>query len=646
MTVRSDSQGGDVESTSTAEAAESVSGYRDLARIGHGGFSVVYRAVQESFERDVALKVLTVGTDEDAQRRFLREVRLASKLSGHPHVVTVLDTGTTASGRPYLAMDLYDGGSMKERLRRSGPLPAADVALLGAKVADALAAAHSLGVLHRDVKPNNILVSRFGEPALADFGVSCLLDSNASASVLDVFSPQHAAPELMARGVPSVSSDVYALGSTLYELLTGKPPFGADSRDVRAIMWRAMTEPAPRPDCPELPGLADAIVRAMAKEPADRFPDAADFAKTLRALIPDGGGSATLAMTVVAPAAGASAGADAASPTSILSAEPEADTGTGPGERSATYTGRHTGPQAEPAPVLGLDPDDTFSGRVRGGVDETMVRPDRVGPEPDPKARKKRGAAAGGAAGGIGAGTPAVEGEEGRHRGRTPLIVLVALCLLGGAVWVVLDSQNSSTGAKAEASAHTPIPTKAAAGRASESASAKPKASASHTATHSAEPTVAKTTHSAAASATATASASSTSSSGGLLGLGTYYQFKSALSGNCLTASGSSAGQQSCGGGASQSWEFTEPVTGILNSLAGDFELVNKATGECLDASGGSVGTASCDGGTEQLWSTVSGSSGEEIHNAGDSLCLTSSGSGVVAGACSTSESADLWAQS
>jgi serine/threonine-protein kinase PknK len=495
-------------------------------------------------------------------------------------------------------------------------------------------------VLHRDVKPNNILVSRFGEPALADFGVSCLLDSNASASVLDVFSPQHAAPELMARGVPSVSSDVYALGSTLYELLTGKPPFGADSRDVRAIMWRAMTEPAPRPDCPELPGLTDAIVRAMAKEPADRFPDAADFAKTLRALVPDGG-SATMAMTVVSPAAGAAA----ASVTSILSAEPETDTGTGPGAVSAAYTGRHTGPQAEPAPVLGLDPDDTFSGRVRGGVDETMVRPDRVDPEPDPKAKKKRGgAAAAGAAGGVGA--PAAEGEEGRHRGRKPLIVLVALCLLGGAVWVVLDSQTSSNGAKAEASAHTPIPTKTATEHVGSSASAKPKASASHTATHTAEPTAAKTTHSAAASATATASASSTNSSGGLLGLGTYYQFKSALSGECLTASGSSAGQQSCGGGASQSWEFTEPVTGILNSLAGDFELVDKATGECLDASGGSVGTASCDGGTEQLWSTVGGSSGEEIHNAGDSLCLTSSGSGVVTGACSTSESADLWSQS
>ena len=92
----------------------------------------------------------------------------------------------------------------------------------------------------------------------------------------------------MTRGVPSVSSDIYALGSTLYKLLTGHSPFGGPAADVRSVMWRAMNEPAPRPDCPGLPGLADAIVRAMAKEPADRFRNAADSPKTLRALIPDG----------------------------------------------------------------------------------------------------------------------------------------------------------------------------------------------------------------------------------------------------------------------------------------------------------------------------------------------------------------------
>ncbi|MFD0632111.1 protein kinase [Catenulispora yoronensis] len=141
-------------------------------------------------------------------------------------------------------------------------------------------------MLHRDVKPNNILVSRYGEPALADFGVSCLLDASASGSVLDVFSPQHAAPELMTRGVPSVASDVYALASSLFELLMGHPPFGGKGQDVRATMFRTVSEPAPRADCPGLPGLADAIERAMAKDPLDRFPDAATFARALRALIP------------------------------------------------------------------------------------------------------------------------------------------------------------------------------------------------------------------------------------------------------------------------------------------------------------------------------------------------------------------------
>ncbi len=579
MTVRSDSQSGEAESTPTAEAAESVSGYRNLARIGHGGFSVVYRAVQESFERDVALKVLTVGTDEDSQRRFMREVRLASKLSGHPHVVTVLDTGTTAAGRPYLAMDLYDGGSMKDRLKRTGPLDATEVAMVGAKIAEALAAAHTLGVLHRDVKPNNILVSRFGEPALADFGVSCLLDSNTSASVL--------------------------------------------------IMWRAMSEPAPRPDCPELPGLADAVVRAMAKEPEERFPDAADFARTLRALIPDGA-SSTLATTVLAPIAAAAPVASASAATSILAADPDT------GAHSASVTGP------------GLDPDDTSGGRLHG-VDETMVRPDRVDLEPAPKSKRKRGggAGAGAAGGGVGVVGTAGDGDrEGRRRGRTPLIALIALCLLGAAVWVVLDTQNSSTGPKAEASSHTVL-TVTASASASRSASAKPSPSATHTATHSATPTAVQTTHTATPSARASSSNSATSSSGGgLLGIGTYYQFKNLQSGNCLTASGSSAGQQSCGAGSSQGWQFTEPVTGILNSLAGDFELVNKATGDCLVASGGSVSTATCDGSTAQLWSTVSESSGKEVHSAGDSLCLTSSGSGVTTGTCSSSSSADLWSQS
>jgi serine/threonine protein kinase len=263
---------------------ESISGYRDLTRIGHGGFSVVYRAHQEAFDRTVALKVLRMSSDDEVRRRFLREVKLTGRLTGHPNVVTILDAGTTESGQPYLATELYEAGSLKDRLRESGPLPAAEVAEIGAKIADALSAAHELGVVHRDVKPGNILVSRFGEPALADFGVGCLLDAATSSAVLDSFSPYHAAPEVISRSSPSPASDVYSLGSTMYELLSGRPAFGGEGAEIAAVLWQIVHEPAPALQCPELPGLAEVIGRALSKDPDKRQTSAAAFSLALRAL--------------------------------------------------------------------------------------------------------------------------------------------------------------------------------------------------------------------------------------------------------------------------------------------------------------------------------------------------------------------------
>src|SRR3990170_1765511 len=127
---------------------DTIPGYTDLVRIGSGGFSVVYRAYEKS------------------RHRFLREVRLTGRLSDHPNVVTILDAGTTDGGRPYLVTELYERGSLRDQLAAGGPLPPAEVARIGSKIADALAAAHQLGMLHRDVKPSNILLSRYDEPAL------------------------------------------------------------------------------------------------------------------------------------------------------------------------------------------------------------------------------------------------------------------------------------------------------------------------------------------------------------------------------------------------------------------------------------------------------------------------------------------------
>jgi serine/threonine-protein kinase PknK len=272
------------------EPSASISGYRDLVVIGRGGSSLVYKAWQERFERYVAVKVLSGEFDETAARRFVREMRLTGRLTGHPHVVTALDAGTTTAGQPFMATDLYEQGSLQDRLAASGPLPAVEVAAIGAKIAGALADAHALGIVHRDVKPSNILISRFGEPALADFGVAVAPGSLSGMTSGNAFTPVHVAPETVAGARPSAAGDVYSLGSTLYHLLAGEPPFfRADSPEIIALLFRIVNEPPPELHCPELPALVRVIRTAMAKHPAARPAGAAQLAWKLRELIlPDG----------------------------------------------------------------------------------------------------------------------------------------------------------------------------------------------------------------------------------------------------------------------------------------------------------------------------------------------------------------------
>ncbi|MGH3833241.1 MAG: serine/threonine-protein kinase, partial [Pseudonocardiaceae bacterium] len=176
------------------DSTEEIDGYRDLVQVGQGGFGVVYRARQEHLDREVAVKVLTVqSVDEAALTRFERECQLTSRLTGHPNVVTVLDTGTARSGRPYVATEYFEHGSLKQRLDRDGPLPLKEALRVGVKVAGALAAAHDAGILHRDIKPENILVSGYGEPALADFGVARLLDTSELSTRTDALTLHHTA---------------------------------------------------------------------------------------------------------------------------------------------------------------------------------------------------------------------------------------------------------------------------------------------------------------------------------------------------------------------------------------------------------------------------------------------------------------------
>jgi len=252
----------------------SVPGFEIVDALGRGGFGVVYRARQLTIDREVAIKVDTrVILDDRDQRRFLREVRAAGRLSGHPHVVEIYDAGVLSDSRPYIVMELCPGGSLADR---PGPLPTREVAEIGQKIGDALAAAHDLGVLHRDIKPANILVKRYGTVALADFGLAALMEAGRDTSVtLAALTPAYAAPEQFHLAPPTPQSDVYALTATLYTLLAGRPPrFPHDGElSVPEIVRR---HDIPLEDIPGVPPeFMSVLRRGLAKDPAHRFPEAA-----------------------------------------------------------------------------------------------------------------------------------------------------------------------------------------------------------------------------------------------------------------------------------------------------------------------------------------------------------------------------------
>ncbi|WP_219463194.1 serine/threonine-protein kinase [Nonomuraea rhizosphaerae] len=266
---------------------EDAPGYRVLDQAGQGGFAIVYRAYQERLDRVVALKVLSVDrVDQRTMRRFQRELQLTGRLTGHPNVVTVFDTGVTHSGKPYIAMDFFENGSLRDKVRREGPLPLAEVLRAGVKLAGALAAVHEAGVLHGDIKPQNILISRYGEPAVADFGVARVVDSSEISATAQAFTPLHAAPEVLTGQPHSASTDIYSLGSTLYHLLAGQPAFHSPTDpSIAPLMYRVLSAAPPPLGRSDVPGpVFEAVLRAMAKQPEARYGSAREFAQRLQAL--------------------------------------------------------------------------------------------------------------------------------------------------------------------------------------------------------------------------------------------------------------------------------------------------------------------------------------------------------------------------
>ena len=265
---------------------KTVGQYEIKAEVGRGGMATVYRGYQPSLNRAVAVKVLAgeLARDPDFRQRFQREAHAVAQLA-HPHILAVYDFGEDpATGAVYLVTQFVDGGTLVGRMG-GGPMPPTETARIAAQIARALAFAHAAGVIHRDVKPGNVLMTSDGHPLLSDFGIAKIMaETRMTRTGTSLGTPAYMSPE-QAQGMPvDHRSDIYALGVMLYEMLAGVLPFQADT-PVALLHQHVATPPPPlRERVPGIPrSLEKIVMRALAKNPDDRFATAGEFADTLEA---------------------------------------------------------------------------------------------------------------------------------------------------------------------------------------------------------------------------------------------------------------------------------------------------------------------------------------------------------------------------
>ena len=253
--------------------------------LGSGGMGQVYLAQDEVLGREVALKILweRLAESEEFVERFRREARSVAALS-HPNIVSVYDQGRAGDGTYYIAMEHVSGGTLKERIVGEGLLGYREAADVGIQVSEALEAAHSGGVIHRDIKPHNILLTESGEVKVVDFGIARAVSQASMTGTSFILGTAHYLSPEQAKGEPTgPASDLYALGVVLYEMLTGVAPYEAESPIAVALKHVSDPPASPRAANPEVPkGMDAVVVKLLAKDPEDRYADAGELAEDLR----------------------------------------------------------------------------------------------------------------------------------------------------------------------------------------------------------------------------------------------------------------------------------------------------------------------------------------------------------------------------
>lgn len=300
-----------------------IDGFSEFELIGEGGFATVYKCRQDEFDRRVALKVLNAPLTERTLPRFDRERRALGALSSHPNILTVFGSGITPDGRGFLILEYCPGGAIGGRITQHGPMPWQEVVETLIKLAEALGFAHEQGVLHRDVKPDNILTTQFVEPVLADFGIAWLTDDFRTTTGMVTASLAHAAPEVLEGQPASATSDIYSLVSSAYQMLTGLAPFRRQTDESPTPMiMRILRDPAPSLVPVGVPESICAVLeRALAKPTSDRFQSANEFATALRASLDTALRAASISTEETAQSEGTSQPA-AGSPSAVLSNTP------------------------------------------------------------------------------------------------------------------------------------------------------------------------------------------------------------------------------------------------------------------------------------------------------------------------------------